>query len=76
MKGILEFDMSKEHEREAFRIAQDADEYLTVLRNLDKWLRDKVKYDDTLTELEKAAYQSARDEMSAYLNEQGVVIWE
>lgn len=71
MKGILEFDLNDFDETLAHKRAVSATNAYLVLLGVDDFLRNKMKYNE-LTEEVDAAFQEARDVLSALKNEHGI----
>lgn len=74
MRGILEFDLADYDERLQHKVAISANDYLSVLWELDQHLRSQIKYNESLTEEQTAAYEDLRDKLHESLNEHCVDI--
>ncbi len=59
-------------EREDFELAQKAVSLKSALFEVDQWLRQKLKYDDKLSDQEREIYQTVRDQFFLILSQEGV----
>lgn len=62
MRAKLEYNLPEE--QEDFRRAVDGHKAFIVISDLDNWLRDKVKYSESTTEVEKIVFDMVRSELN------------
>lgn len=72
MKAILEFDLNDPDEAAAHKRAVLALDMISCLRDVNKQFRDKIKYDDNLTEDELNAWEDAREMFIGTLTEYNI----
>lgn len=71
MKAILEFNLPEEQTE--FENAVDAQKMLSVIWNMNQWLRKQIKYaPDDMSKEELYAYNLCRDELHSLLNENNI----
>ena len=71
MKAILEFNLPED--QEDFRITADGYKWRTVVKEMEKWLRDKVKYaPDDMSEDECNAYIVCRKQLGEIIKEENL----
>ena len=71
MKAILEFNLPEEQTE--FEIASNAQKTISVLWNMNQWLRKQIKYaPDDMSKEELYAYNLCRDELHSLLNEHNI----
>jgi hypothetical protein len=59
MKAVLKFNLPDE--KEEFDDAVRGGVYRAALSDMENWLRSKIKYDDTLDEKTRSAFEASRD---------------
>lgn len=70
MKAILEFNLPED--KVDFNLALKGSDWWHVCWKMDQYLRKKVKYDETLSEDVRNAYQDMRDELRMMMNDSNV----
>jgi hypothetical protein len=69
MKAILEFNLPEDDVE--FQTANNAGKMKSVLWEMDKWLRDKIKHaPDTMSEDEYNTYKKCKEYFNELLNEE------
>lgn len=72
-KYILEFNLPEEHEE--FEYANNGLKYYLILRELDQFLRSKIKYPpETTTDQELYLLQEIRDKLHELISSENVEI--
>ena len=72
MKAILEFNLPEE--KEEFTLAREGVDYMLALSDVDNYLRNKIKYDESLGPEDEALYQEIRDKLHEFANDRGVEV--
>ena len=72
-KAILEFNLPEEQNE--FEVATNATKYYIVLHNIDRILRNKIKYaNDDVSDDYINAFQTIRDELWAQIEEHNIIL--
>jgi len=74
MKAILEFDLPEDVEEHT--TALNGWKWKAVCRTLETLLRDKLKYREDLSEVERATISEVRDTLNNLLEGQGISLFE
>jgi hypothetical protein len=72
MKAILKFNLPEEQEE--FDIANKGWKFRSVLLEYDNYLRDKIKYDEQLTDEQYKIYEEVRTKLWEILNEDNLTL--
>jgi len=72
MKAILEFDLNDPDDAAAHKRAVLALDMMMCLHDVNKQFRDKIKYNDKLTEDELNAWEDAREMFLGTLSEYNI----
>lgn len=70
MKATLTFDLREE--RDQFDAACNADKWVSIVSELDEWLRSKLKYEVEMTEAKVEAFGAVRTKLHELLAEDGL----
>lgn len=72
-KAILEFDLPEEAQEHNTAVRGVV--YLAVLEDFDNYLRNKIKYGESVPEQEKVVIQNIRDTFHEFLKDRNVELF-
>lgn len=72
-KITLEFDLLEE--KSEYEMALHGGDYYCALHDIERWLRDLLKYNDTLPKTTRDAYQLVRDRIHTELADRDVKLF-
>jgi len=71
MKAILEFNM--EDDKHDFQLAIDAPKWYVLAWEIDQYLRNRMKYEENISNDEYKAVEAAREKLIELMNESGLL---
>lgn len=74
IRATLQFELPEDEE--LFQSAVDGFEYKMAIRELDDFIRNKLKYDDSLTTVRVGVYQEIRDKIYEILDDNNLTIFD
>lgn len=73
MKIVMMFDLPEENS--AFEHARRGADWMNVVDDMVKWLRDRVKYDVKLSDFERYAYTKAYEKIWEIQKDYALSVW-